>query len=100
MLSLGIKLGEYIDLYTQIRKHIEEFVGKDSGEKIEAPLKNFQGIRNELLQFASYQKNPSLIEKTISSTNVYISMWSCISKNLSFGIGKVIFLNKYREELM
>jgi hypothetical protein len=26
MLSLGIKQAEHIDLYTQIRKHIEEFI--------------------------------------------------------------------------
>ena len=91
MLTLGIKPGEKINLYTPLKKAVEEACGLQIASQIDAPLKNFQQTRDDLLQVSSFRNDSTALEKLASAAKMYLSMWSCISQSFSFGPGKVIF---------
>lgn len=87
---MWIKHGEAVDLYSSIKALIETTCGPNDAALIDTPLRSFQEIRNNLLQATSYKSDAASLEKLIGETTVYISVWNSISKNVSFGTGKVL----------
>ena len=84
-----MKLSNKIDLYQLIKNFIEINSDSETASRIDAPLRNFQQIRDNLIQTTSYRNDPEALEELIDNANLYISMWSCITKNLPFGVRKV-----------
>jgi len=88
---MGIKHGEKVDIYQPLIKFITQVSGRDTAPRIDAPLRNFQQIRDELLQTTSSRNDSTALENLVNSAYSYISMWGCIEKNLPFGPHKVNF---------
>lgn len=86
---MGIKQGERVSIYQPLSKFIEQTLGHDAASQLDAPLRNFQQTRDELLKTTSFRIDSPALEGLISNTNSYISMWTCIEKNLPFGPDKV-----------
>lgn len=89
MLSMWIKNGEKVDLYSQLKALIEATCGPNDAALIDTPLRSFQQTRNDILQFNSYKHDPVALERLIGETTVYVSVWNCLAKNVSFGPGVV-----------
>ena len=90
MLSMGMKQGEKVELYFPIKEFLENTIGSEATSQIDTPLKNFQQTREELLKIGFCRNDSSALEHLIVSGNMYISMHSTISNNMSFGLNKVI----------
>ena len=100
MLSLGIKHGEKLNLYDPIHMFISKVSGTQIASRMGAPLKNFQQIRDELVQITSLRGDNVTLETLIENANMYISILACIASILPFGIGKVLFILYLRKLLM
>ena len=86
---MWLKPGEKINLYRSLKELIARVSGPEASERIDAPLKSFQQTRDEILEIASHRKDCAFLERLIGETCVYISVWNCISKNVSIGPGEV-----------
>ena len=103
MLSLASKQGEKLNLYSVLKKSVDNACGPHTAAQIDAPLKNFQQIRDELVQITPSRSDTHALERLINSAKSYISMWSTISQSFSFGKEKVlplpIKLGQYRRKV-
>lgn len=86
---MGIKQGEKVDIYQPLTKFITQVSGQKAAAQIDAPLRNFQQTRDELLQITSSRHDSTALENSVSNAYGYISMWGCIEKSLPFGSDKV-----------
>jgi len=86
---MWLKQAEKLDLYQPVKRLVETMRGKEDGALIDTPLKSFQRIRDEISQTDSHKTDSTSLERLIADTTVYISVWNCITKNISFGTGQV-----------
>lgn len=82
---MGIKHGDKVDIYQPLIKFITQASGREAASQIEAPLRNFQQTRNDLLQITSSRNDSAALESIVNNAYSYISMWGYIEKNLPFG---------------
>ncbi len=90
MLSLGFKQGEKVNIYVPLKKAVDEACGPQIADQIDAPLRNFQQIRDQLLLLSVHPRSDSpVLESLIGQAKIYVSMWATISNSFSFGTDKV-----------
>lgn len=94
---MGIKHGEKTNIYHLLATFIVQVSGPQVASQIDAPLRNFQQTRDEILQITSFRNDSAALESLISNTNSYISMWQCIEKSLPFGPAKAGLCVNHRE---
>jgi len=88
MLSIFIKSGQRLNIYNPINHLITSTCGPNDAALINTPLKSFQQTRDQIT-LINTQGDAASLERQIDETAVYVSVWNCISKNVSFGSGKV-----------
>ncbi len=89
MLSLGFKQGEKLNIYELLKRTMDELYGPQLSSQIDAPLKNFQHIRDELLNIPAHRSDSNALSSLIGDAKIYVSMWATICNSFSFGKDKV-----------
>jgi len=92
MLTLALKNGNPVDLYTPLYKSIFSVCGPETASQIDSPLKSLQKVREDLLNVLTFHGDTPKLEKLTNSVMTYLSMWASITQGFSFGKGKVFFL--------
>jgi hypothetical protein len=83
------KHGQKLNIYNPINHLIISTCGSNDAALIDTPLKSFQQTRDQITLIGVHQGDAASLERLIDETAVYVSVWNCISKNVSFGSGKV-----------
>ena len=89
MLQLASKQSEKIDLYSLIKKNVEESNGPQVFAAIDGSVKQLQIFRDELLQLASLRSDSVALEKLSNTAKSYLNLWANISQSFTFGKEKV-----------
>ena len=89
MLSLATKQADKLDLYTPIKKNLEQLGDPQFAAQLEIPLQTLQRSRDELLQIASFRSDSAALDRLAATAQAYLTIWNTVSQSFAFGKERV-----------